>query len=893
MVIGNKKEQARTSLNALIRRYNENKHDDDFCKNESQISDSLIKPFVSLVLGYDTSNPSEFKVQSSMGGKRSDMLICLNGVTQFVIEAKSLIHDIRKDYHYYQQAIQYASYKEKKFAILTNFKHFIILDAEIETEPLKAEVALIDIENLRENDFDILLSFSKEIWMAKGENNEVLLKLKGKKKQKIDAQLLDDLKKWRELLHNSLKKHPLKNKYDFHEDANKIEEEIQKFIDRLVFICFCEDKQLMDVELKPVINEKDKYWDKQWHLLERIRKIFAVYREKYNSDLFNEDWCDRFYFDNSTLIKMLMDLRTPKEKQPYDFSVIEADILGKTYENFIGHVLTGEKRIKEKESKGKRKSEGIYYTPAYIVDYIVRNTVKEYIKGKSIASINKVKVLDPACGSGSFLIKAFDALIEECEKIRKLNYEEKKDLMLNCIFGVDKDERAVDICKLNLSLKLAERGQKLPELHNNIKCGDSLIEDENISPNKYFKWEEKFREIMQNDGFDVVIGNPPYGATQSKQEKDYLNKQYSDISKGEIETFALFYNKGLNLVSDGGLLGYITPDSWFTNLQFSLLRKKFLQNGNIIRILDSYKPFNDAKDTRCHILIFNKGTSYQDDVFVEVVEPKSCREDTLKIIKSYYVKRNSFFDWGEKQWHVYQTEKERNLIMKIASESRKLGDISIIKYGIRTGDNKKYLSSIQKDKENKKVVAGSDIDRYYFNWKPKYLIKTSNISEVYFSDKFFVDKIVVQYVRTNSLDPQARWLEATIINRDFLGLNSTTMILEDNPNFPLKFILVIINSRLMNRYYRLIYTDVNVKPAYLSELPIHESDDSIKRSILKLADKILSLNKNLKEIGDKSTLEKQKIQEEIKKTDNNIDELVYELYGITEQERKIIEGSLG
>ena len=414
------KEQSKIALNALIKRYNENKYDKDFCKNESQISNSLIKPFVNLVLGYDTAEPSEFKVESSMGGKRSDMLVCLNGVTQFVIEAKSINHEIRKDYHDYRQAIQYASYKEKKFAILTNFKHFIILDAEIETEPLKAEVASIDIENMKENDFDILWSFSKEIWKEKGEGNEILLKLKGKKKQKIDEQLLDDLKKWRESLHNSLKKHSLKNKYDFHEDSGKIEEEIQKFIDRLVFICYCEDKQLMDVELNPVINDKDKYWEKEWYVLERIRKLFGIYQKKYNSDLFSDGWCDKFYFDDHTLLSVLKDLRQPKEKQPYDFSVIEADILGKTYENFIGHVLTGEKRFKEKESKGKRKSEGIYYTPVYIVDYIVRNTVKEYIKGKSIASINKVKILDPACGSGSFLIKAFDIIVEECEKNQEI-----------------------------------------------------------------------------------------------------------------------------------------------------------------------------------------------------------------------------------------------------------------------------------------------------------------------------------------------------------------------------------------------------------------------------------------------------------------------------------------
>jgi len=128
---------------------------------------------------------------------------------------------------------------------------------------------------------------------------------------------------------NSLKQHPQKNKYDFDKDIGKIEEEVQKFIDRLVFICYCEDKQLMDVELNPIIHDKEeKHWDKEWHALGKTRKLFEDYLQKYNSDLFNESWCDKFYFDDNTLLKVLKDLRQPKGKQPYDFSIIEADILG-------------------------------------------------------------------------------------------------------------------------------------------------------------------------------------------------------------------------------------------------------------------------------------------------------------------------------------------------------------------------------------------------------------------------------------------------------------------------------------------------------------------------------------------------------------------------------------
>lgn len=893
-------EQAKIALNALIKRYNENKQDKDFCKNESQISNSLIKPFVNLVLGYDTAEPSEFKVESSMGGKRSDMLVCLNGVTQFVIEAKSLTHDIRRDYQYYQQAIRYASYKEKKFAILTNFKHLVILDAEIETEPLKAEVASIDIENLKENDFDILWSFSKEIWKEKGEGNEILLKLKGKKKQKIDEQLLDDLKKWRESLHNSLKKHPLKNKYDFHEDSGKIEEEIQKFIDRLVFICYCEDKQLIDVELKPIINDKDKYWEKEWYVLERIRKLFEIYQKNYNSDLFNGSWCDKFYFDDHTLLSVLKDLRQPKEKQPYDFSVIEADILGKTYENFIGHVLTGEKRFKEKESKGKRKSEGIYYTPVYIVDYIVRNTVKEYIKGKSIASINKVKILDPACGSGSFLIKAFDILVEECEKIRKLTYEEKRDLMLNCIFGVDKDERAVEICKLNLSLKLAERGQKLPELHDNIKCGDSLIDDKEIAGDKAFNWNEKFKSIMDNDGFDVVIGNPPYGAEFSNNEKVFFYKSY-EVSEYQLDSYILFLEKGIKLLKENSNIGLIIPNPWLTNVRLKKLRNFILNSCKIFNIVYiSQKVFKDAVvDTV--IIIFQKEKSknnrINNRIKIEIANDISLQG------KKYNIEQLRWSNKDSNNFNIFMDDSSFKISTKIKEKCCVLGDVFEVRAGIEPYEvgkgkpkqtksiveEKIYNAEYKKDSTYKPYLRGSDINRYIVKWDSRHWISYGEcLAAPRKPENFEKVKIVIRQTGDS--------LISVLDTEKFLTMKNTHIILPTS-DLDLKYCLCLLNSKLMTYYFRTLNPEkgealAEVKAEYVKQLPVKRVSKENQQPFINLVDKMLSLNEKLQEIGDKSTMEKEKIQKEIQKTDNEIDELVYQLYGITEEEKKIIEESL-
>jgi len=599
------KEEAKEELKKLIDIYNKYKDDNDFANNEAQVCDSLIKPFFNKVLGWNTDYPNVIR-EAKKSGKRIDYLVKLYDITQFVIEAKSLSHDIVDNSSYYKQAIGYGHSKEKSYAILTNFHHFIILNCNLNVKnPLQAQVnTALDLTNLSNEHFDLLWNFSYEIWKEKGEDNpELKIKIDVKRRRAIDELLLEDLKKWRISLLNNLKKNLKINNYDWKDEKerNYIEEEIQKFIDRLIFICYCEDKELSERELGSLIGEKeDKYFLKKSYLLEKIRYIFKIYRDIYNSDLFNEGYCDQFYFEDIVLFEILKDLRNPKEGIPYDFGSIEADILGKTYEKFIGHIISGEKTFTEEENKGKRKKGGIYYTPQYIVNYIVNNTVREYIKDLSFEEIKKVKILDPACGSGSFLIKVFDILVEESQKKLKkeLSYNERKELLLSCIFGVDRDERACDIAKLNLSLKLAERGKKLPELHNNIKVGDSLIDNEKVEKYKAFKWNKEFKDIMNNGGFDIIIGNPPY-IKEYTYRKVFEEVKETDLKKyyqGKMDIWYIFTCHSLDLLKEGGLHSFIAQNNWITSAGASILRNKVLTDSQIISFLDfgDYKVFKDA-----------------------------------------------------------------------------------------------------------------------------------------------------------------------------------------------------------------------------------------------------------------------------------------------------------
>lgn len=260
------KEQARIALNGLIKKYEGLKANKEFAGNESQVSESLIKPFVKLVLGWDTSDFSEFKVESRIRGKRSDMLVCLNGVTQFIIEAKSLTQEIDGNTEFIKQAINYANSKDKPFAMLTNFKYFIIIRCDIKVDnPLKAVVKTINIEKLTDFDFDLLYNFSKEVWVQKEQENP-LFKLYGdyKKRTKVDVRLLENLKEWRQSVINNIRKHPRHNKFDFSDEKARehVEQEIQRLLDRLIFICYTEDKEFVDASLKPLLEEKkDKHYE--------------------------------------------------------------------------------------------------------------------------------------------------------------------------------------------------------------------------------------------------------------------------------------------------------------------------------------------------------------------------------------------------------------------------------------------------------------------------------------------------------------------------------------------------------------------------------------------------------------------------------------------------------
>lgn len=941
--------EARKRLQPLLDRYRRNEGDAAFFKNEKQVCQSLIVPFVKEVLGWTTDEPSEFKAEESRGGKRIDYCVYNEGISQFIIEAKAPSRDIFNDTAAYMQALEYGYGKDHDFAILTNFRQIVILAPKIKYRvPEEAEIAQIDVLSASDEDINTILMFEKQFWVSKGRDNPLYMKLVRHKKQiPVDERLLDDMKKWRVSLLKNIKKKNTNLDFTDEKEFRHVEDEVQKFIDRLIFICFCEDKELKEPELKALMNDKkDRYAMKPGWLLAKIQGVFEDYRKEYDSDLFDTSLANRFRIDDVELLALLEDLREPKGKPAYDFKSMEADILGRTYENFIGHIQSGKKIKEETEDKGKRKKEGIYYTPKYIVDYIVNNTVRKVAKGKSYADILKIKIVDPACGSGSFLIRAFDILAEEASKAKKkdLSYEEKKELMLSCIHGVDVDERAVEIANLNLSLRLAERDKKLPILRENIRVGNSLIDDPSLIGYKAFRWNEEFKDIFDSGGFDVVIGNPPYFNIRTNQElQSFVKSRYPEIYTGQNDVLYYFVMKGLNILKEGMHLGFIISRYFMEADSAKKFREFILENAEITKIVDfGNNQIFDGVNVLTIILHLKKNTQQKNNElsvikFKDKVNPKLIAGDE----KKYFVDnielltiKQSLLD--SDVWTFYSAV-VGNVIKKIETESFDLGKIAKTGAGIQSGLNSVYVvdsETISKYNIEKKIlrnyVKTMDLKPYIIlnrGLKVIRLINDDDIRDYPNVKKYLEEHQKALKKRYEAKKGLCKWYAFAVSRNldifdsnkekiitpiystsnkfgydsgksgeNYLTLSDTAVIQIQDAKYSTKAILAILNSRLMNFYYK---KRRKLKRGgyyeYLSKtidtLPIKFNNDFSKTAD-SLIDKMILLKNELQKFKDSHVSKKHSIEKEIQKLDKEIDEAVYKLYGITGAEKKIIEASL-
>jgi type I restriction-modification system DNA methylase subunit len=721
-----------------------------------------------------------------------------------------------------------------------------------------------------------------------------------------------------------------------------LNEVVQRILDRFVFIRIAEDRKIVEpkslLELVELWKREGKRRPLQYHLNILFRQINA----DLNGEIFKSHACEIYEFDSSLLAMIIEGLYFPK--CPYRFDVIGVELLGSIYERYLGNTIRlTAKRVKVEEKLEVRKAGGVYYTPKYIVDYIVNNTVGKLMEGKTPEEIAEIKILDPACGSGSFLLGAYQKLIDyhikyytehpaeagrstlfpdliiDPDGSHRLSITKKAEILQNNIFGVDIDPQAVEVSMMSLYIKalegertLPQNKELLPSLANNIKCGNSLIgydffeqqtliEDEERNRINPFDWNSRkagFGDIMEKGGFDCVIGNPPYGAFFEKSDKTYLLKQYKNCPSS-LDSYLLFYERCLgHLLKTDGILGFITPNTWELIFSTAQFRAFVLTNFSINEIVHyTHKVFKSAT-VDCEIVIIENAKRQKHNAFVTVQsESKSLQHE---IPQSFWLSPN-----GD-PFNILLTEKEHALLAKISSKSVHVDDIFLIKNGVKPFEGgkgktpqtreivetKPYVSETKQDDTFRPLLRGSLIQRYINFWNEDYWISYGPWLAAPRDPKIFEapEKIVCRQTGDRII--------CTLIDNKFICRDNLHIILPQNCNYNLKYILGILNSSFCDFCYRAINPEkgealAQIKKKHLGQLLIrtidfsNPSEKEAHDKLVALVDRMLELNSKKNALPPSS--ERERIEREIAVTDEKIEEIVYGLYGLTEEEIRVVE----
>jgi len=797
-------------------------------KNEEWVKWNYIEPLMEL-LGWDRQDI--VKEKRVLKG-RADYILKIGNEEVLVIEAKRPGVSLGEDEG--RQAVSYAYHRKIKFALLTNFKEIRVYHAlsnikDIDRNLLKFEGGgyfRLNFDQFEDN-FDKLMLLSKESFENK-EINKLLSKKDERTAKPVDESILADLLQIREWLSKDLKK----LRMDLSKE--RIDEAVQVFIDRLIFMRSVEDRGLEGknflLGFVKDFNEgrlRKRLWD-------ILQDEFIRFDKEYNSKLFAsgilED--EEVFFGDGTIKKSIRALYfgTKDSQARYSFDEIPGDLLGSIYEQYLGTILQEtEKRVKLETKTGKRKKMGIYYTPFYIVDYIVKNTVGEYLKEKTIDEILEVRILDPACGSGSFLTRAFDEVciaveerLKKEEKPRKWNtfdhykdrltLNQKATILENCIYGIDLDEKAVELSRLNLLLKLLEdetsetKKRILPNMSQNIQEGNSLIDDYKVS-NKAFKWNsrEKFGEIMRNGGFDIVVGNPPYVRVDNldKKDKEYW-KQKFDSSKGKYDLYYLFVEKVFNLLKNEGNLGFIIPNKFCAASSAKELRKILINNSEIIKIISVSKlPIFKEASNYPIVLLSKKGEKAKSlDVGFALKEKEIIDEN----FTNYSLGQKDIESLPDKLLPINTTQPQINLVIKLLRNNNLLEGSLIIQEGLRIPSQ--YENEGQGDFE---ILKQYQFGRYSSILKGTFISKkdlrkvTSENSTRYKNS--LVDKIVIA--------EDALFITSTIDIKKMIPQGGIYFASLLSDSVDLEYFLALLNSKLFSFVYKVLFGGMHMGGGYL------------------------------------------------------------------------------
>lgn len=971
-------------------------------KEEQYQGEFLIDLFVE-ILGYVKNPTPNFNLTTEYknvkDSKKADGAIIINDSVKAVIELKGTnTTDLGK---IEAQAFGYKNNQtDCVYVVTSNFEKLrFYIDNAIEHIEF-------NLFTLSKTDFEILylcLSFeSIEKGIPKKVKEESL-----SQEDVITKKLYQDYSLFKRELHQNLVS--LNPQYD----SLTLFKKSQKLLDRFLFLFFAEDRHLLPPNsVRLILNDWRDLQEREVEipLYQRFKKYFEYlntgFKGKrydvfaYNGGLFKPDEVlDTILIDDELLFKHTHNL------SDYDFaSEIDVNILGHIFENSLNELdeinaqLAGEQIDK---TKTKRKKDGVFYTPKYITKYIVENTVgklctekkaelqiieEEYATDKrrqlktKQGLLDKLKtyqswllqltICDPACGSGAFLNQALDFLITEHRYIDELQAkllgvpiifsDIEKSILENNLFGVDLNEESVEIAKLSLWLRTAQPNRKLNDLNNNIKCGNSLIDDPAVAGDKAFNWNEGFPQVFAKGGFDVVIGNPPYGILIDKETQNYYTEHFP-FTRYKTNLYVLFIERMLQIFEKGTIF-FIIPKSLLFNSFYEDIRKLLINRTEINEVFTiTEKVFEDAEVGGSLLIKFSIKKSIYLANIVRLASAEKIQDfiSGTRIVENN-VPQNSFLSIPNCEISVI-SKSSQSVIDKL-SKFKTIGDFYLLKNGLNPGNVKHILISDDKESEkHKPIIWGRDISRYNINWSGQYVNYDGSIidrisiedikskdgmnkqTKIDFAlrspDLFENKKIVVRKTGDSlisCLDTENYYFD-TLVH----GIYSL------DKQFSLEYLLSIISSKPATIFYRLLHdikgkVFAKISLDNLSTFPLPEGDSITNELLEEKAKFLLSKSKQLQETAQKfqrniqreynleklttklenwfqisfneflKELEKSKvkltlsqkaewedyflqeskkaldIKHQIDTTDQEIDRMVYELYGLTEDEIKLV-----
>ncbi|RGX87218.1 Eco57I restriction-modification methylase domain-containing protein [Bacteroides intestinalis] len=713
-------QEIKNTIHALVEKYESNRN---FYRtpnfNETQVRNEFLDPLFE-VLGWDIRNMSgkktnerevlleeSLKADAATHSKKPDYTFRLFGERKFFLEAKKPCVDISTDDNPAKQVRRYGYTANLKISVLSNFEDLYIYDTSYKVEDgdtlVKARIKAYhytDYENVAEELLELVGKESvytghfEEVW------DDIELNVVH---QSVDSLFLEQINQWRLMLGQQILSCDPDLEIDYLGDI------VQSYINKILFLRVCEDRNIETYQRLLTIADHNSH-----------KELVVKFKEadnKYNSGLFEELISEDVIGNISSSFWMIIrQLYFPES--PYSFTVLSSDILGRIYEIFLAEklaVVDGELKIVKKPENAERD---IVTTPNFVVREILHQTAAEIIQGKTANEINNLKCADIACGSGAFLLELYqllyDSLVDyyfENDRSKlvqtsidtyKLPYEMKRNLLVNCIYGVDKDFNAVEACKFGLLLKLLEDEDVnslssfhpiLPDLSNNIFYGNSLLSTADVPADDAL-------EINPFDfgdrTFDLIVGNPPYMKTEdikafTPKEKSLYEKgnRYTSAYK-QYDKYFLFIERALNLLKPDGYLGYVVPNK-FMKVGAAKELRNFIANNAYLKTMISFgahQVFADKSTYTC-IIVLEKN-KHENFKYSEVSDFIGWR---VRNVNAYKFCDRPSVTINADTW-ILCTDEHLPLLNAVTAHTKPLGDIvgdDYIFNGIQTSANKIYV----------------------------------------------------------------------------------------------------------------------------------------------------------------------------------------------------------